>query len=71
METWQPAASSHIEEGEYDSDVRIMRLAFRDGDAYQYFGVPPEVWLALQHAGSAGSYFARNIKDRYRYEKLD
>lgn len=71
MEIWQPAASSNIAEGEYDPDVRLMRIAFRDGSAYQYSGVPPEVWLGLQHAASAGSYFHRNIKGRYRDERIE
>ena len=64
------ASSSHLQRADYDSEARTLQVSFRDGSTYEYSGVPYDVWLGLQNAGSAGGYFVRQIKDRFAFEQL-
>ncbi|MGZ8370125.1 MAG: KTSC domain-containing protein [Caulobacteraceae bacterium] len=42
-----------------------------DGGLYAYFDVAPEAYDAFRKSGSKGRHFARQVRDRYRYRKLD
>jgi len=64
------ASSSHLQRADYDSETRALQVTFRDGQTYEYAGVPYDVWLGLQNSGSAGEYHARQIRGRYPYEQL-
>ncbi|QEE38833.1 MULTISPECIES: KTSC domain-containing protein [unclassified Methylobacterium] len=60
--------SSAIARAEYDPNTRRMQIWFRGGmHAYDYFNVPESVYQGLIQAPSAGSYYARYIKDYFRY----
>lgn len=62
--------SSNLKAVGYDEGSETLEIEFRDGRVYHYFGVPPEEHRALMEAGSHGKYLAAEIKDRYRYEKV-
>lgn len=47
-----------------------MTITFKQGQAYLYRGVPADLYFGIQHAPSAGSYFYRNIRDRFPYEDV-
>jgi len=47
-----------------------LEIEFHSGGVYQYFDVPNSVCDALMSASSHGSYFHRNIKDKYQYQKI-
>jgi len=66
-ETIDTPGSSHIIQVAYDDESREMEVAFADGQLYVYFGVPKEVFQGFKSAGSAGSYFHRQVRNRYRY----
>ena len=38
-------------------------------DVYDYRGVPAAVYEELKKAESKGSYFVKNIKDKYEFTK--
>lgn len=52
----------------YATDQRL-RLEFRTGAAYFYFGVPPAVHQDLLATPSKGTYFNRNIRGRFPYHR--
>jgi KTSC domain len=54
----------------YDRRRSILYVAFRDGAAYQYTGVPIETYRGLLQADSKGAYFNHCIRDLYPYEGL-
>ncbi|HEX8250235.1 MAG TPA: KTSC domain-containing protein [Pyrinomonadaceae bacterium] len=63
-------SSSNIESIGYDSSDEILEIKFLEGGIYQYFNVPYEKYESLMNASSKGSYFARVIKDKYRYRRI-
>jgi len=63
-------SSSNIRSIGYDSKSQTLEIEFHSGGIYQYFNVPESIYNALMSASSHGSYFARHIKDRYRWAKI-
>ena len=59
-------ASSVIASLGYDGGKKVLEVEFRTGRVYRYFGVPERVYRELRTAPSIGSYFNRQIKDRFR-----
>lgn len=54
----------------YDSNNKILRVRFRDGTPWEYFGVPEDVWDGFQKTSSPGRYIA-SVLDNYTYSKGD
>lgn len=48
----------------------MLEIEFNSGAVYQYTGVPQGEYDAIMNAGSKGSYFHANIKNRFPYVKL-
>ena len=65
----QPVSSSNLRSVGYDSDKLILEIEFHESGIYQYSGVPERVYRGLLSAKSIGSFFHKNIKDKYRYRK--
>ena len=65
-----PVASSNIASVGYDAEKQILEMEFHHGAIYQYFDVPKEVYDGLMSAGSIGSYFMHNIKNKYQYQNI-
>ncbi len=66
----QPVTSSNIKSVGYDAASKLLELEFHSGGVYQYFNVPETTHNGLVKAESHGSYFHRNIRDKYRYRKI-
>jgi hypothetical protein len=49
----------------YDAENGLLEIEFRSGSVYQDNGVPQETYAGLVAAPSIGSFFHKNIKDRY------
>ena len=47
-----------------------LELEFRSGAIYRYFAVPQTVFERLIAAESMGAYFNRNVRNRFRYQRL-
>ena len=51
-----------------------MKVVFKNGNVYEYYNVPIEIWEEFYQLGtktkdgSAGAYFVRNIKNKFRKE---
>jgi hypothetical protein len=67
---WVPVESSVFKSAAYRSDERQLYLRFHHGDIYRYFGFPPQLYDEFLVADSKGGYFARNIRNRFRYEQV-
>ena len=66
----QPVSSSNLSSIGYDSESHTLEIEFHSGGVYQYFDVPQSVYDALMSAPSHGSFFHRNVRDKYRYTKI-
>lgn len=66
----QRVSSSNLESVGYDTNDEILEIKFHSGGIYQYFNVPLERFDSLMNASSKGSYFARYIKERFRFRKI-
>ena len=60
--------SKAIDRATYDPDRRTLDIWYSGGDRYCYFDVPPETYVLLCAADSAGEFVNRRIKPRFRYE---
>ena len=52
------------------SDHATLDLVFRNGTVYRYFAVPARVVEGLLTASSTGAYVHRQIRHRFRYQRL-
>lgn len=62
--------SSNLNAMEYDDITNTLRLGFKAGGTYEYYGVPQVVVNELQQAASAGSYFHQFIREKYEYKRV-
>ncbi len=66
----QPVQSSSLQTVGYDKKTKALEIEFKNGGVYQYFDVPESVYLALIGADSKGTYFQKNIRGRFRYQRI-
>lgn len=43
----------------YDSRSQTLRVRFRNGQVYEYYNVPPNIWRNFRRAPSPGRYINR------------
>lgn len=63
--------SSNISEVDYFEEKAQLKVKFVSGGSYLYEAVPKKVYEAFINADSKGSYFARNIRNKYKSRKLN
>lgn len=51
-------------------DQRTLFIRFKSGETYSYDGVPYDHFDALQKVESAGKFFHRFIRGKFRYTRL-
>ncbi len=64
-----PVNSSSIALVGYASEDQTVYVQFLNGLTYAYKGVPEHEFENLRTASSVGSYFNRNFKNVYPYER--
>lgn len=64
-----PVSSSHIRSIGYDERTQTMAVQFKDGETYNYWGVPPLIHADLLTAPSKGKFFRQAVKGRFRTTK--
>jgi len=62
--------SSVIRFFRYAPDTRELKVTFVSGRLYVYENIPPEVAAAFREARSRGTFFNREIRDRYVYRDI-
>ena len=70
MMEMKSVSSSQISAYGYDEADRTLAIEFKDGGLYHYFEVAPDVAQAMGTAQSVGSFFHREIRAHYRYQKI-
>jgi hypothetical protein len=67
--TFIQVASSAISAIAYDRRSRTLSVRFTSGEIYDYFDVPAYVHDDFLAADSKGTYFARNVRDQFRFRR--
>lgn len=62
--------SSQMKIVEYDTETNTLIITFTKGARYEYKDVPNKVFLELIEADSIGSYFIKEIKNKYEYKLI-
>ena len=62
--------SSNVSAVRYQPYSGLLEIAFHDGQIYQYFKVPPQLYTDMMDAPSHGSFFKYNIRRQFTYRKL-
>ena len=68
--TTTPLQSTSLAGAGYDPAARLLQIEFRNRAVYLYIGVPGAVYDGLLGASSKGSYFNREIRNRFAYRRL-
>lgn len=70
-DVWYPVKSSNIDAVRYNGNDQALYVRFHTLAVYRYELVPVTTFTAFMAAESKGQFFARDIKGRYTYAKLD
>lgn len=62
--------SSNLRSVGYDLEDLILEIEFKKSGVYQFYDVLESEFNGLMRAYSHGSYFAKNIKDKYQCKKI-
>jgi len=62
-----PVKSSNLKSVGYDPKAEHLQVAFKSGETYDYFNVPPMVHQGLMFAKSKGKFLDDSIKPRFRH----
>lgn len=63
--------SSNIAEVNFNEANSSLRVKFHSGGEYIYDAVPKRIYEAFINADSKGSYFYKNIRDKYRAHRVN
>ncbi len=66
----EPVSSSNIAAIGYDSETEILEVEFTNGSIYEYRNIPIFLYEELMSASSYGSFFNREIRNAFAYEKI-
>jgi len=68
--TFLQVNSTYISAFAYDEEKQVLFVKFNSEAIFAYFNVANTEYSNLINAPSVGSYFAKNIRDCYDYEKI-
>jgi KTSC domain len=54
----------------FSIEENVLQLEFRNGLAYEYFGVPASLYSDLLSAQSKGAFVTRFIRGRFPFRRL-
>lgn len=64
-------AAKTIASAGYDAQYAVLEVEFaHDGQVWQYFGVPEELWYQFKREVRPDSFFHRHIKGCFEEQKL-
>jgi hypothetical protein len=55
----------------YEPDHCRLTIEFLSGRRYAYFDVPPDVYEDMRRSRSRGTFFNKEIRDRFAYANVD
>lgn len=62
--------STNVKNVLYGNESEVLQVTFYNGAIYRFFGVPEKIYKQFKDASSAGSYFHKAIKDKFRFRKV-
>lgn len=62
--------SSQISHIGFDDENNKLYVTFINNKTYEYSDVPYSVWKEFKESISVGSYFSKNIKNKYTYKEI-
>lgn len=62
--------SSVVAHISYNADDATLRIRFVSGMVYDYKNVPPEIYEAMKHSDSKGTYLNKYIKGNFDFKKV-
>lgn len=62
--------SSNLNFAAYSHSRGVLRVGFKGGRQYQYFGCPRRIFDALKRSSSKGRFFYHAIRTRYPYQRV-
>ena len=65
-----PVESACIASIAFSIEENVLQLEFRNGLAYEYFGVPAALYADLLSAQSKGTFVTRFIRGRFAFRRL-
>jgi len=63
--------STLLKETVYNSEDKTLAVTFQNGARYTYKEVDHETYQEFYSVESKGSFFGKNIRKKYEYEKLE
>ncbi len=69
-----PVFSSNIQAIGYNEQEQVLRVLFKTGGNYMYFGVPSEVFENIKSSDSKGKTLNESVvrqKEKYKYIKIN
>lgn len=55
----------------YDAQCKLLEIEFcHDGQIWQYFDVPEDIWYRFKYEGNPESFFHRYIKGCYAEQRI-
>jgi KTSC domain len=63
--------SSVIKYFSYDEVTKTLKIIFVTNMVYLYQNVSEKIYKMLKASGSKGRYFNSNIKDKFKFQKLE
>lgn len=62
--------SSQIEKVAYSPELKTLNIVFKGNREHVYQDISNELYIGLMTAKSVGSFFMKNIKDKYTCERI-
>ena len=68
---FKEVSSSFINRVGYNEEIKELRVTFKNGTNWKYFGVEPEKYISFLLAESQGKFFLSSIKPNYAGRKIE
>ena len=69
---WVQVESSSLSAVAYDTVHQLLYVKFKeDNTIYLYYDVPVSIYNDLVQATSIGGFYSRNVRDKYRYWRVN
>ena len=62
--------SSNLNFAAYSHSRGVLRVGFKGGRQYNYYGVPRRIFEALKRSSSKGRFFYFGVRMRYSYQRV-
>ncbi len=62
--------STVISKFDYDITRNVLRVTFLSGAIYEYFEVPESIFKNMKEAFSKGEFLNNNVKNRFKFNRI-